>query len=497
MQSLRKYFSNVVLISIIFIAVAYSQEPLPQPEFNRVNFLRSTVIDKMTMEKALELSNRHASFFLAPFDAVILHTEVDKQPKDVFIISDIGQRRLTIWMCSAPNGDGNREIEAVKAYYGEGNDTLIAPSGMDTNAKNRMFIGGQDLIYLADRGNGRIIEYTYYPDKYGGELAVNRIFAPEQLHYPMDVAISAYGDKNFETADLYVVDAGTFDGDGKLVRIGLDGAFEGAWSVINFPESEVEAVYLNQPISVACYPDTIENHSLIYIAEADNNLIYSIRSAPDKTPEFVRVRPLPCDDIFCKSGGLAVDDFGRIYQANSSAGKIDMYGPNFFPQYESYGKPGLEEGQLNYPVNLIIDTYNNPAEALVIETYDRFSGFQSFTIEKANASSPPLLGFTLAGLPKRAIGTVDPIPGRLQLGEAYPNPFNNTCLISFSISAPAKVRLDIFNVLGQIVATPLDKEVAAGTQSVKFSADNLSSGVYFYKVTYNGLSQTKKLVLLK
>jgi hypothetical protein len=41
MQSLRKYFSNAVLISIIFTAVAYSQEPLPQPEFSKVNFLRS------------------------------------------------------------------------------------------------------------------------------------------------------------------------------------------------------------------------------------------------------------------------------------------------------------------------------------------------------------------------------------------------------------------------------------------------------------------------
>jgi len=59
------------------------------------------------------------------------------------------------------------------------------------------------------------------------------------------------------------------------------------------------------------------------------------------------------------------------------------------------------------------------------------------------------------------------------------------------------VKIEIFNVLGQVVATPFDKEVSAGTHSVKFNADNLSSGIYFYKVTYNGNSQTKKLVLLK
>ncbi|NLI17066.1 MAG: T9SS type A sorting domain-containing protein [candidate division Zixibacteria bacterium] len=497
MQSLRKYFSNAVLISIVFIAVAHSQDSLPQPEFDRLKFLRYPAIDKMTMEMALELSNRHASFFLAPFDAVVLHTIVDNQPKDVFIISDIGQRRLTIWLCSAPDGNGEREIEAVKAYYGEGDDTLIAPSGMDTNAKNRQFIGGLDLIYLADRGNSRIIEYTYNPDKYGGELVVNRMFESEQLHYPMDVAISAYGNKQFESADLYVVDAGTFNGDGKLVRFGLNGSYEGAWSVINFPESEIEAAYLDQPISVACYPDTSENISLIYIVEADNNLNYILRSATDKTPEFVRVRQLPCDDIFCQSGGIALDDYGRIYQANNSAGKINMYGPYFYPKYESYGKPGIGEGELNYPVNLIIDTYYNPAEALVIETYDRFSGFQSFTIAQANAPTPPPLGFGLMGLPKRRIGTDSPIPGKLQLSEAYPNPFNSNCVISFSITAEAQVKIEIFNVLGQVVATPLDKEVSAGTHSVKFNADNLSSGIYFYKVTYNGNCQTKKLVLLK
>jgi hypothetical protein len=497
MQSLRNHLFEAIALIIILAGVAFTQGFLPPPVFNQVNYFRTANIDKMTLEKALELSKRHASFFLAPFDAVVLHVEVEGKPRDVFIISDISQQRLTIWQCTVPDASGNREIEAVTAYYGEEGDSLLAPSGLDTNAKNRLFIGGRDLIYLADRGNGRIIEYTYIPDLNGGQLVINRKLGQGQLHYPMDVAISAYGNQETSDADLYVVDAGTFNEDGSLVRINIKGEIEGNWNAINFPESAVEAVRLTEPVSVACYPDTIENTTVIYIVDATHNLLYCLRSDGNQAPVFGRVRSIPCGKTFAKAGGIALDDFGRVYVANNAAGKIEIYGPYFMPQYEPYGEPGTGNGELNYPVNLLIDTYNKPAEGLLLEVYDRFSGIRSFLIDEAATSPPPPLGFTLAGLPKKSAGNESSIPAKFQLGEAFPNPFNSNCIISFSTNQQAQINIDIFNVLGQKVAVAFSGFVSAGRHTAIFNGGNLGSGIYLYRMTVPNYAETRKVVLIK
>jgi hypothetical protein len=195
---------------------------------------------------------------------------------------------------------------------------------------------------------------------------------------------------------------------------------------------------------------------------------------------------------------VALDDYGHVYVANQRACKIEMFDYAMRQQFPSFGKNGTEDpGQFYYPRGIIIDTYYEKAEAIVMEAYDRFSGIQSYYLYGAECSPKPMLGLIGNPMPKRTSTVFTPIADEFELGEAYPNPFNNTCVISFSIPNAAITRIDILNILGQVVATPVDNELSAGSHSVKFNADNLSSGVYFYKVTYNGISQAKKLLLLK
>ena len=88
-------------------------------------------------------------------------------------------------------------------------------------------------------------------------------------------------------------------------------------------------------------------------------------------------------------------------------------------------------------------------------------------------------------------------PNVYSLSQNYPNPFNPTTSIDFSIQKPGLVSLKVYNILGQEVATLLNKEMKSGTYTYSFDASNLSSGVYFYKITAGDFVQTKKMLLLK
>jgi hypothetical protein len=79
----------------------------------------------------------------------------------------------------------------------------------------------------------------------------------------------------------------------------------------------------------------------------------------------------------------------------------------------------------------------------------------------------------------------------------YPNPFNPSTTIIYSIDRPGMVRMSIFNVLGQKVATPVNGFHAEGRHRVTFNAAGLSAGVYFYSLESGRNTITKKMLLIK
>ncbi|MCX7875430.1 MAG: T9SS type A sorting domain-containing protein [Melioribacteraceae bacterium] len=83
------------------------------------------------------------------------------------------------------------------------------------------------------------------------------------------------------------------------------------------------------------------------------------------------------------------------------------------------------------------------------------------------------------------------------LEQNYPNPFNPTTKISFAIPNNEKVTIEIFNSNGEKIKTSLDENKVAGKYQLEFNAEGLSSGIYFYRITANKFSQTKKMILIK
>ncbi len=88
-------------------------------------------------------------------------------------------------------------------------------------------------------------------------------------------------------------------------------------------------------------------------------------------------------------------------------------------------------------------------------------------------------------------------PVTFDLHQNYPNPFNPSTVIKYSIPAAGLVTLDVFNVLGQKVATLVNEVKPAGEYSISFDASSLSSGVYIYRITSNNYVKTMKMALMK
>lgn len=84
-----------------------------------------------------------------------------------------------------------------------------------------------------------------------------------------------------------------------------------------------------------------------------------------------------------------------------------------------------------------------------------------------------------------------------ELNQNYPNPFNPSTNISYKIPENCFVSLKVYNILGKETATLVNESQTAGKYSFKFRADNLESGIYFYKLTAGNFTAVRKFILLK
>jgi hypothetical protein len=127
-----------------------------------------------------------------------------------------------------------------------------------------------------------------------------------------------------------------------------------------------------------------------------------------------------------------------------------------------------------------------------------------------NLSNPPLtvsrsgittLGPFAVGKFRDSVTFVDDnsgvLPVEFRLSQNYPNPFNPTTKIEYALPQAEFVTLKVYNLLGQLVATLVDKQQVVGKYTIPFDGGNLASGIYIYRLTAGTNVMVKKMCLIK
>lgn len=83
------------------------------------------------------------------------------------------------------------------------------------------------------------------------------------------------------------------------------------------------------------------------------------------------------------------------------------------------------------------------------------------------------------------------------LDPVYPNPFNATLTVPFTLKEPMKVRIDLYNLAGRLVLAGMDKEYSAGSYQIRITSDHLASGIYLIRTSFNEHNHIQKVILLK
>ena len=109
----------------------------------------------------------------------------------------------------------------------------------------------------------------------------------------------------------------------------------------------------------------------------------------------------------------------------------------------------------------------------------------------------------VSGLPEEKTGD-HTLPSAYELHQNYPNPFNPNATIQYDLPAESRVKLTIYNALGQRIAELVDGVEEAGYKFVQWNAANFASGIYFYRLTAtnvadasNSFQHIRKMVLMK
>lgn len=120
-------------------------------------------------------------------------------------------------------------------------------------------------------------------------------------------------------------------------------------------------------------------------------------------------------------------------------------------------------------------------------------GEKSFPVGDLNWFPAKKAEWLLTGVASKPVATVRDF----ELAQNYPNPFNPSTNIAFALTNAGEVRLEIFNALGQKVATLVNGRMAAGQHTIAWEARDVPSGLYFYKLEAAAYKQTRKMVLMK
>jgi len=478
-----RIFRISTLISML-ISVASAQ-----PVITPTNFLNTQEPPRMCQDYIDAEFGDTTLFMAQPSGGALLKINLSEETRLLYVFCDQAFNRLIIF--GIVDDGEKRTPYGIRAYGKQwvpvefeidvgvtsfsppymGRDSaecFLGPVDIVSSSKNAYYDPQVDFVYVIDQGNMRIVKLRY--DISLDSLIWVDSFGSDVLDMPTCIDYADYGDSDPDNDDILVADGMR----SKIFRFSRNGFLEmtyGGWG------SSIGSV--GYPTGLAVSPvDSLSN--IFYLTDSRNHRVMRYRTSTDGPISVDSWYVFPLDvQRYVKAA--AADLEGNIYVIDNFTHLVTVFSPDLGTILRTYGSFGYDPGLFDHPYDIYIDN----SEMHICEKWGAQSGIQSFDLQP--------------GQPKPA---VEVIPRRFFLYQNYPNPFNSSTIINFDLPEIAGTRLVIYNILGQLVATPVDATLTAGSHSVTWdgrnrSGDRVASGVYLYVISSGQRYAARKLLLLK
>ncbi|UCC78687.1 MAG: M20/M25/M40 family metallo-hydrolase, partial [Candidatus Zixiibacteriota bacterium] len=171
--------------------------------------------------------------------------------------------------------------------------------------------------------------------------------------------------------------------------------------------------------------------------------------------------------------------------------------PEYLPIFDQ-GSDHAAFWEFNYPAIFISENFEGDFNPYYHTTADNIQHVNR-TFLTNNVKAAIGATATLAGLDSAStlVHDYDYLPRETLLAYHYPNPFNASMTIKYSLPQSSDIRIDIYDLLGRHIETLLNEYQQAGEHKVTWHADRLPSGAYFYRFQTEYYIETRKMVLMK
>jgi sugar lactone lactonase YvrE len=424
-------------------------------------------------------------------------------------VADRDNRRVLRWTSTAKmlNGSAAEAVLGQPDFVTRTRNTG-GLSASTTNDPNAVYVDANGRLWVADMTNNRILRFDNASTKVTAAAADGVLGQPDfvtnstgttaaKMNTPTSIFVDGSG-------TLWVADKGNnrvlrfANAAGKANGANADGVL-GQTLFTTSVAGGAGADSLNLPWGVY-----VDGKGTLWVADRKNSRVLRFDNAAAKANgaaangvlgqvTFTTATYAKTQAGLGEPRGVFGDGWGSLYVADEGNTRIMVYSnaaakPNGGNADYVLGQVNFTSdvssttaNTLNYPPSLFVDNVNNAI--WIPDTYNH-----RVLRYDVKLGVPTSVGSDPSGQ----------TPSEYALSQNYPNPFNPSTKISFSLKKAERVTVTVYNLLGQTVARLFDGTAAAGEQYVlNFNAANLPSGVYLCTLRSESFSDTKKMVLMK
>ena len=528
---------NFCTVLVLFLAITISTNSFSQDNGN--NFITSATFDFDTYSGAQGKGL-----------AVIAGTDIDQNGMKEFFVFDkiVGFTAYDAIKCFEATGDNTFKMVWEQRYtpYTEDEGHGLAVADLDEDGKQELLVCAEDMINIYEwdgttfeSGGGlpseKTAEMWAIPDNNGKALIRQLRVANLDSDPEVEIAMGYYGEQgmyfaiaslpnkdltNPEWKDEYLdkfipwrmggIEIGDFDGDGNMEIF-----------TSNFQDAPTTRLYESNGPDTYDIKFTTLPENLILVPTFDDafaNPVFHDFDG-DGDPEFVITDTHGKVFVITKTSSNNFQDFGPdawkfvLHSTDVAVGGFVRSG--FLGDLDQDGKDDIYYNDFTAGAVLDLEYQGGPITSpsswisQKIYTDHRLIFGQIYPGGDLDGDGRGEIVIAGNGDPTANLHVIEnqdatfverEIPNKIksfQLYQNYPNPFNPGTDIIYEVAEPGYVCLDVYSVLGQKITTLVNEDKAAGTYKVRFEAEGIPSGVYFYNLFTKNTSQQRKMILMR